>query len=351
MNILVTGSAGFIGFHTVCRLLNAGQGEVTGMDNLNAYYDISLKHDRLRQLGIEPGDIRYKEIVSSKTQARYSFIQLNLEDRDAVYQLFSEKKFDCVIALAAQAGVRYSLEAPYQFVDSNIGGFMSLLEACRHFPVKHLIYASTSSVYGLNTAMPFSPQEGTQHPISLYSATKKANEMMAHSYSHLFGIPCTGLRFFTVYGPWGRPDMALFKFTKAILEDKPIDVYNNGKMTRDFTYVSDIVENICRLVSLPPLPDPGWDASHPNPATSSAPYRILNIGNSSPVPLMEYIEAIEEATGKKAQKNLLPMQPGDVPDTYADVSALESLTGFRPATTVKEGVRQFVAWYRQYYGV
>lgn len=348
MKILITGTAGFIGFHMASRLLHEDV-TIVGIDNLNDYYDVTLKYNRLRQAGIDIDEVAVNKPVVSATHPNYTFIKMSLEDKDAIFSLFEQHRFDCVIALAAQAGVRYSLESPYQFIESNVNGFISILEAARHFPVKHLIYASTSSVYGLNTTMPFAPHHDTQHPISLYSATKKANEMMAHSYSHLFGIPSTGLRFFTVYGPWGRPDMALFRFTKAILAGTPIDVYNHGNMSRDFTYVSDIVENIFRLIPHPPVRNEAWDAANPDPAGSSAPYRILNIGNSDPVPLPEYIEAIETATGRKAIKNLLPIQPGDVPATYASVSSLEAITGFRPQTSVKEGVQRFVDWYRSYY--
>jgi len=348
--ILVTGAAGFIGMHTVLRLLKEDV-SVIGLDNINDYYDVELKYDRLRLTGITKEEIRYNEPVTSKRYANYRFLQLNLEDRSNIERIFREEAFDYVIALGAQAGVRYSLEQPHSYTDSNITGFMNILEGCRSNNVKHLIYASTSSVYGLNTKMPFAPQDGANHPISLYAATKKANEMMAHSYSHLFQLPTTGLRFFTVYGPWGRPDMALFKFTKAILNDLPIDVYNEGKMVRDFTFVSDIVENIVRIMIHPPVNNKDWDSLFPDPSSSSAPYRIANIGNNTPVPLMKYIEAIEHAIGKKAIKNLLPMQPGDVPATHADVSSLEQITGFKPQTPVQEGVKQFVNWFQSYYSI
>lgn len=351
MHILITGAAGFIGFHMVRHLLGTAATKITGIDSLNEYYDVRLKYDRLRQTGISADDLAYHKPVTSTSHPNYTFIRLKLEDKEAISRLFETEQFDCVIALAAQAGVRYSLEEPHQFIESNVNGFMSILEACRLTPVQHLIYASTSSVYGLNTAMPFAPDHATQHPVSLYAATKKANEMMAHSYSHLFDIPATGLRFFTVYGPWGRPDMALFKFTKAILAGTPIEVYNHGKMSRDFTYVSDIVEQIFRLIPHPPVRNPAWDAAHPDPATSSAPFRILNIGNNTPVPLMEYIAAIEKATGKTAVKKLMPLQPGDVTDTFASIHSLEAITGFRPQTAVTTGVQHFVDWYREYYGV
>lgn len=351
MKVLVTGTAGFIGYHMLKRLMEEVDTQVIGLDNINSYYDPSLKHARLKDCGINTDEIEYNKLIESVTHPSYNFIKLDLEDKENLTSLFKEQQFDYVIALAAQAGVRYSLEAPDAFIQSNINGFMNILECCRQFPVKHLIYASTSSVYGLNATMPFNSSHSANHPVSLYAATKKANEMMAHSYSHLFGIPSTGLRFFTVYGPWGRPDMALFKFAKAMMEGKPIDVYNNGEMVRDFTYVSDIVENIARLVKIPPQIDKTWDTKKPNPATSSAPYRVLNIGNSNPVPLMEYIEALENALGIKAEKNFLPMQPGDVQATFADVTDLENITGFRPETPVREGVKSFVSWYKERYEI
>ncbi len=335
MRVLVTGAAGFIGMHVAERLLARGD-EVVGLDNLNPYYDPALKRARLQRL---------------QAYSRFRFVKLDLADREGMERLFAEGNFDAVVHLAAQAGVRYSLDHPHPYVDSNVTGFLHILEGCRHHPVRHLVYASTSSVYGLNGKMPFSVHDAVNHPISLYAATKKANELMAHAYAHLFGIPTTGLRFFTVYGPWGRPDMALFKFTKAILEDRPIEVYNHGNMQRDFTYIDDIVEGVVRVLDRPPAPNEGWDPESPDPATSPAPWRIYNIGASRPVRLMDFIEALEEALGKKAKKKLLPMQPGDVPATWADVSDLARDFGYAPRVSVKEGVRRFVAWYRDYYGV
>ena len=333
---LVTGAAGFIGSHVSQALLAAGN-RVVGLDILNAYYDPGLKQARLRRL---------------TTQDGYTEARVSLEDRDALMALFASHRPDVVINLAAQAGVRHSLDAPFDYIDSNITGFLAVLEACRHHPVEHLVFASTSSVYGLNTAMPFSEHQPVGHPVSLYAATKRANELMAHCYGHLFGVPATGLRFFTVYGPWGRPDMALFKFTKAILAGEPIDIYNHGRMKRDFTYVDDIAEAVVRLAMAPPTPNPEWNGDVPDPATSgTAPYRIYNIGNSSPVDLMAYIEALEEALGMEAQKRFLPMQAGDVTATWADTSDLENRIAFRPATPVKDGVAAFVAWYRDYYSV
>ena len=333
--ILVTGSAGFIGFHLSKRLCEKGY-EVTGLDCINDYYDVKLKHDRLDILRALPG---------------FSFAQLALEDKEGVDALFTEKKFDFVVNLAAQAGVRYSLSNPYAYIDSNIHGFLNILEACRHNDIKHLVYASSSSVYGANTSMPFSVHDNVDHPLSLYAATKKSNELMAHTYSNLYNLPTTGLRFFTVYGPYGRPDMALFIFTKAILENKTIDVYNHGKMKRDFTYIDDIVTGIERLIPAIPEGNKAWSGDHPDPGTSFAPYRIFNIGNNSPVELMEFIEAIESALGKKAEKNFMPLQPGDVPATYADVKDLMDVVDFKPYTSIKEGVGRFVEWYRNYYKV
>ncbi|MSN26408.1 MAG: NAD-dependent epimerase/dehydratase family protein [Geobacter sp.] len=331
--ILVTGAAGFIGFHLSKRLVADGH-QVCGLDNLNDYYEVKLKYDRLEQLEQLPG---------------FSFIKMGLEEREPLHQLFASEKFDTVVNLAAQAGVRYSLTNPYAYIDSNISGFINILEGCRHHGVKHLVYASSSSVYGANTTMPFSVHHNVDHPVSLYAATKKANELMAHTYSSLYGIPTTGLRFFTVYGPWGRPDMALFLFTKAILEGRPIDVFNHGKMRRDFTYVDDIVEGIVRVTGNTPKPDSNWSGGAPDPGTSYAPYKIYNIGNNQPVELMRFIEVLEERLGKQATKNLLPIQAGDVPATYADVDDLINDVGFRPATSIEDGIGRFVEWYRGYY--
>jgi len=339
MKILVTGNAGFIGFHVAKKLLARGD-HVVGFDNVNNYYDTGLKESRLDYLN---------EI--SRNKASYHFIRGNLADQELVNQCFQEHHFDRVIHLAAQAGVRYSLENPHSYVQSNIVAFTNLLEACRNAKVPHLTYASTSSAYGANTTMPFSEHHNTEHPLQFYAATKKANEMMAHSYSHLFRLPTTGLRFFTVYGPWGRPDMALFKFTKNILEGKPIRVFNHGNHSRDFTYIDDIVEGVIRASDNIARPNPDWNSKKPDPATSNAPYRIFNIGNNSPVKLSSFIEAIEQATGKKAIKELLPLQPGDVPHTYADSSELTKAVGYKPNTPVKLGVAKFVEWYRDYYQV
>jgi len=335
MTILVTGAAGFIGYHVARRLLARGDA-VLGLDNLNAYYDVSLKEARLARLREDPS---------------FRFAKLDLADRQAMDGLFASERPQRVVHLAAQAGVRYSLQNPHAYIDSNIAGFMNILEGCRHHGVEHLAYASSSSVYGGNTRLPFSEHDNIDHPVSLYAATKKANELMAHTYSHLFRLPTTGLRFFTVYGPWGRPDMALFLFTRAILEGRPIDVFNRGQMVRDFTYIDDIVEGVVRVVDRPAEIDPGFDPSQPDPGTSNAPYRVFNIGNSQPTPLDDYIGALEDALGRKAERNYLPMQPGDVPATAADTSELNAWVGFKPATPVREGVRRFVAWYREYYRV
>jgi UDP-glucuronate 4-epimerase len=340
LKILITGSAGFIGFHIAKRLLERGD-SVVGFDVVNDYYDPSIKEARLKVL----------EETAARTGSEYRFIRANLADRQAVDDCFKQHAFDRVIHLAAQAGVRYSLINPHAYVESNLLAFTNILEACRHNQTPHLTYASTSSVYGANTAMPFNEQQGVDHPLSFYAATKRANELMAHSYSHLYRLPTTGLRFFTVYGPWGRPDMALFLFTKNILADKPIQVFNNGNHTRDFTYVDDIVEGVVRVSDDIAQPDPKWDSGNPNPASSNAPYRIFNIGNNNSVKLGEYIAAIEKALGKKAIKEMLPMQAGDVPDTFADVSALERQVGYKPATPVELGVANFVNWYRAYYNV
>ncbi|HXS28363.1 MAG TPA: NAD-dependent epimerase [Steroidobacteraceae bacterium] len=334
MKVLVTGAAGFIGFHTSKRLLARGD-EVVGLDNLNPYYDVTLKQARLAQL----------------TQTRgFRFAQLDLADQAAMTELFRRERFERIVHLAAQAGVRYSLEAPHTYVASNVTGTLNVLEGCRHNGVEHLVYASTSSVYGANTNMPFSVHRIADHPLSLYAATKRANELMAHNYSALFKVPTTGLRFFTVYGPWGRPDMALFLFTRNILEGKPIDVFNHGHHRRDFTYVEDIAEGVVRALDRPAQPDPSWNSNDPDPATSRAPFRLYNIGNHQPVELMRYIEVIEECLGRKAEKNFLPMQLGDVPETFADITDLVSDVGYRPATPVEVGVRRFVDWYCEYYG-
>ncbi len=335
MKVLVTGAAGFIGFHLAQRLLQRGD-EVIGLDNLNDYYKVSLKEDRLQLLKKQPG---------------FRFIQAGLEDRPAIAALFAEGQFDMVVNLAAQAGVRYSLQNPHAYVESNIVGFMNILEGCRHTGVKHLVYASSSSVYGANTTVPFSVHHTTDHPVSLYAATKKSNELMAHTYAHLFGLPVTGLRFFTVYGPWGRPDMAYFSFTKAILEGRPLDIFNHGRMKRDFTYIDDIIEGVVRVLDHSPPPDPEWDATNPDPAASSAPFRLYNIGNNQPVELGRFIEILEECLGRKAHKNLLPMQAGEVLTTCADVSELAQDVGFKPDTPIEEGLRRFVEWYRGYYQV
>ncbi|HDS7709495.1 NAD-dependent epimerase [Klebsiella pneumoniae] len=332
MKYLVTGAGGFIGFHVSQRLLKDGH-HVVGIDNLNDYYDVSLKQARLNLL----------------QSSLFTFHKMDLADRPQMEQLFVSEKFDRVIHLAAQAGVRYSLENPHAYADSNLMGFLNILEGCRHNKVQHLIYASSSSVYGLNRKMPFSTDDSVDHPVSLYAATKKANELMAHTYAHLYGIPTTGLRFFTVYGPWGRPDMALFKFTKAMLEGGSIDVYNHGKMKRDFTYIDDIVEAIIRLQNVVPQPDPDWTVESGSPATSSAPYRVYNIGNSSPVELMDYITALEDALGIEAKKNMMPMQPGDVMETSADTTDLYNTIDFKPETSVRKGVENFVCWYKKYY--
>ncbi|WP_018700280.1 NAD-dependent epimerase [Amorphus coralli] len=339
MKVLVTGAAGFIGFQTALRLIERGD-TVVGFDVVNDYYDPAIKEARLKVL----------EETAARAQGDFAFVRANLADREAVEQCFATHGFDRVIHLAAQAGVRYSLVNPHAYVESNLIGFTNILEACRHAQTPHLTYASTSSVYGANTKMPFSEHDGVDHPLQFYAATKRANELMAHSYSHLYRLPTTGLRFFTVYGPWGRPDMALFMFTKNILAGEPIPVFNHGNHTRDFTYVDDIVEGVIRVSDQIAEPDPAWDPSDPDPRSSNAPFRIFNIGNNAPVKLSAYIEAIEEAVGKPAIKEMLPLQAGDVPDTYADVSELEAAVGYKPATPVREGVARFVRWYRDYYG-
>jgi len=333
--ILVTGAVGFIGFHLSKRLLEEGY-KVTGLDIINDYYDPALKYDRLAILEKYPD---------------FSLVKKNMADREAMETLFAEGGFDVVVNLAAQAGVRHSLKDPHSYADSNLVGFLNILEGCRHNKVGHLVFASSSSVYGANTKMPFSVHDNVDHPVSIYAASKKANELMAHSYSHLYGIPCTGLRFFTVYGPWGRPDMALFLFTKAILEDKPINVFNYGKMERDFTYIDDIVEGVVRVMKKPAKPNPEWSGDAPDPGSSYAPYKIYNIGNNQPVQLMKFIEIIEDALGKKAEKNLLPLQPGDVPATYANIDDLIRDVGFKPDTPLEVGIPKFIEWYKDYYKV
>ncbi|TNJ37328.1 NAD-dependent epimerase [Prosthecochloris vibrioformis] len=335
MKVLVTGAAGFIGFHVAQRLLARGD-EVIGIDNLNDYYEVSLKESRLALL--EP-------------QEGFRFQKLDLDDRQGIEDLFADEKFDRVVNLAAQAGVRYSIENPHSYVQSNIVGFLNILEGCRHNNVEHLVYASSSSVYGANETMPFSVHDNVDHPLSLYAASKKANELMAHTYSHLYRLPTTGLRFFTVYGPWGRPDMALFLFTRAILEGKPIKVFNYGKHRRDFTYIDDITEGIIRTLDNVAMPNPDWSGTEPDPGTSRAPWRVYNIGNSKPVNLMDYIQALEHSLGRTAEKEFLPMQPGDVPDTYADVKQLKQDVGYQPSTPVEEGIAKFVDWYSGYYNV
>jgi UDP-glucuronate 4-epimerase len=332
------------------RLIERGD-EVVGMDSINDYYDQAIKYGRLANTGIARDAIEYNKFVASDKHDNYRFIQLKLEDEDNLNTLFAEQKFDRVCNLAAQAGVRYSLINPQAYVDANIVGFINILEACRHNNVNHLAYASSSSVYGINESMPFSTSDNVDHPISLYAASKKSNELMAHTYSHLFGLPTTGLRFFTVYGPWGRPDMALFLFTKAILEDKPIDVFNHGKMRRDFTYVDDIAEGVIRVIDSPPSGNPKWSGKTPDPSCSKAPYKIYNIGNSSPVELMDFIQAIEQALGKQAEKNMLPIQPGDVPATWADVTDLVEDLDYQPDTTIQDGVERFIAWYKEFYNI
>ncbi len=333
--VLVTGAAGFIGYHVAAKLLARGD-RVIGLDSVNDYYDVRLKEARLAELSPIDG---------------FRFVRADLADRAAIAKLFAEEPIQRVVHMAAQAGVRYSLVNPHAYTDSNVEGFLNILEGCRRAGVTHLLYASSSSVYGGNTRRPFAVDHNVDHPVSLYAATKKANELMAHTYAHLYGLPCTGLRFFTVYGPWGRPDMALFLFTKAILEGKPIDVYNHGKMQRDFTYIDDVVEGVVRVLDRNPAPNTAWSGERPDPGTSWAPYRLYNIGNHAPVELLRFIEVLEEALGRKAEKNFLPMQPGDVPATYADVSALVRDVGFQPSTTIEVGIPRFVEWYRRFYKV
>ena len=348
MKVLITGTAGFIGFHLANILIYRGD-EVVGLDSINSYYDVNVKYGRLKNAGIERGSIEYGVKIKSFKHNNYSFIQLQLEDKENLDKLFKDEKFDRVVNLAAQAGVRYSIENPYPYIDSNIIGFMNILEACRHNSIEHLVFASTSSVYGLNEQMPFSTSTSVDHPMSLYAATKKSNELMAHTYSHLYDLPTTGLRFFTVYGPWGRPDMALFKFAKAGLEGKAIDVYNSGDMLRDFTYVDDIVEGVIRVLDSAPTKNSSWNPEKPDPASSSAPYKIYNIGNNSPVKLMDFIKGLEDALGIELKKNMMPIQAGDVPRTYADVTDLVENLDYKPDTDYRDGIKNFVEWYREFY--
>ncbi|MEL7251683.1 MAG: NAD-dependent epimerase [Bacteroidota bacterium] len=350
MKILVTGTAGFIGFHLANRLIADGH-EVVGLDIINDYYDVNVKYGRLSEAGISKESIHAGTLVSSITNPHYRFIQLDLTDNDGLEALFTMEQFDTVVNLAAQAGVRYSLINPRAYIDSNIIGFTNVLECCRHHGVKHLVYASSSSVYGLNEKMPLSTSDNVDHPISLYAASKKSNELMAHTYSHLFGLATTGLRFFTVYGPWGRPDMALFLFTDAMLKGEPIKVFNHGKMVRDFTYVDDIVEGIVRVIGNPPKGNTNWTGAQPDPSTSKGPYKVYNIGNNNPVKLMDFIEAIEEELGLVAAKDMMDIQPGDVASTFADVTDLKRDLGYQPATPVEQGIAAFIDWYKTFYGL
>lgn len=349
MKVLVTGAAGFIGYHTIKRLVQEGYYAV-GIDNINDYYDINLKFDRLSNLGVEKNKIKYNFPVLSSEFKNLTFFKMDLIDRDNLFHLFKRYGFDVVINLAAQAGVRYSLTNPYVYIDSNINGFLNILEACRQYKIKHLVYASSSSVYGLNKSIPFSVHDNVDHPVSLYAATKKSNELMAHTYSHLYNLPTTGLRFFTVYGPWGRPDMALFLFTKAIIEGKSIDIYNNGNMERDFTYIDDVVEGIFKILSKPPKGNNNWTGEQPDPGSSIAPYKLYNIGSNNPVKLLDFVSIIEKFIDKKAKKRFMPLQPGDVVSTYADLSDLINDVNYRPTTPIQIGIEKFINWYREYYG-
>jgi UDP-glucuronate 4-epimerase len=350
MKILVTGSAGFIGSFAAEGLLDRGD-EVIGLDSINDYYDVNLKYGRLKKDGIDRSAIEKDNLVRSSKYSNYSFIKMKLEDRQGLERLFKTEDFDIVCHMAAQAGVRYSITNPHAYIESNIVGFQNILEACRHNNIKHLVYASSSSVYGLNENYPFSTHDNVDHPISIYAATKKSNELMAHAYSHLYGLPNTGLRFFTVYGPWGRPDMALFIFTKAILEEKPIDIYNNGEMKRDFTYIDDIIEGVIKVIDTPPKGNSIWSGRNPDPSSSPAPYRIYNIGRNSPISLMDFIDAIERSLGRKAKRNYLPMQPGDVPETWADLDDLVRDLDYSPRVQLREGVERFVKWYMEYFKI
>jgi UDP-glucuronate 4-epimerase len=348
MKILVTGAAGFIGFHLANTLIKLGH-TVVGMDAINDYYDVNLKYNRLHAAGINKANIIYNTLTNSTTQPNYAFVQLKLEDAIHLQQLFTQQQFDVVVNLAAQAGVRYSITNPKAYIDSNIVGYANILECCRHNNIKHLVYASSSSVYGLNESIPFETSDSVDHPISLYAATKKSNELMAHVYSHLYGLPTTGLRFFTVYGPWGRPDMAMYLFTKAIMDGNPIQVFNNGEMERDFTYIDDIVDGICKVINNTATSNTDWDGKKPDPSSSKAPYKIYNIGNSQPVKLTAFIDAIENKLNKKAQRNLMPMQPGDVHKTFANVQDLKNNVGYQPKTSITQGVNNFIDWYISYY--
>lgn len=348
--VLVTGIAGFIGFHLAKKLLTQGY-HVIGIDNINDYYDVNLKYSRLDQLGLSQKQIKNSEIptpITSKAQPLLVFYHMDLKDRDVLVRIFEQVKPVYVVHIAAQAGVRYSLQNPYAYIDSNIISFMNILENCRHYNIKHLVFSSSSSVYGINQFMPFSEHHNVDHPVSLYAATKKSNELMAHTYAHLYDIPTTGLRFFTVYGPWGRPDMAYFSFTRKIMDNIPIEVFNHGNMKRDFTYIDDIVEGVYRVMLKIPEGNPNWDGKHPDPASSPAPYRIFNIGNHQPVDLLYFIDLLEKNLGKKAEKKLLPIQPGDVKETYADIAALQEYIGFKPSTPIEEGIARFVKWYLDY---
>ncbi|MCF6241139.1 MAG: NAD-dependent epimerase [Bacteroidales bacterium] len=350
MKILITGTAGFIGSHLAETLIKRGD-EVVGLDIINDYYDVNLKYARLKKSGIEKEKIQDNKLVNSYLHKNYKFIKVDLQNKEVLSELFKNEQFDAVCNLAAQAGVRYSLSNPDAYIQSNIIGFINILEACRYNKIKHLVYASSSSVYGLNEKMPLSTHHNVDHPISLYAASKKSNELMAHTYSQLFNLPTTGLRFFTVYGPWGRPDMALFLFTKAILNNEPIDVYNHGKMIRDFTYIDDIVEGIVRVIKNPPKGNPQWSGKQPEPSSSIAPYKIYNIGNNNPVKLMDFIAAIEKKLGKTAKKNMMPIQQGDVPATFADVDDLVKDMGYKPNTPIEEGIDNFIEWYLDYYNI
>jgi len=348
MRVLVTGSAGFIGFHLVKHLLERGD-EVVGIDNINDYYDVNLKYARLAETGIEKSSIVYGQAVKSEKYPKYQFVKMDLTDAESLNELFKQNHFDSVCNLAAQAGVRYSLINPQAYIESNINGFINILECARHHKIKHLLYASSSSVYGLNSQMPFSVNHNVDHPVSLYAASKKSNELMAHAYSHLFKLPTTALRFFTVYGPWGRPDMALFLFTKAILEGKPIEIFNNGEMKRDFTYIDDIIDGVVRVIDNPAKENELWDSTNPDPASSCSPYRVFNIGRGEPVKLMDFVTEIENSTGQVAKKKFMPMQDGDVEKTWADVSNLTNSLKYQPKVSVKEGIKNFVDWYKEFY--